>query len=81
MVERVFHRLARMTGTVKAFVRHYTSRLISELLAFSFLIIIDPHLDYPHHYRFMSTAYQSPEQDSSTMKSSRKTSTAPTSTA
>ena len=25
MVERVFHRLARMTKTVKAFVRHYTS--------------------------------------------------------
>ena len=31
MVERVFHRLARMTGTVKAFVRHYTSRFTAGL--------------------------------------------------
>ncbi|GAG33968.1 unnamed protein product, partial [marine sediment metagenome] len=25
LVERIFHRLARMIGSVKAFVRHYTS--------------------------------------------------------
>ena len=30
IVERVFHRLARMTGTVKAFVRHYTNERDSQ---------------------------------------------------